>query len=482
MYKPVIGLEVHVQLKTKSKMFCGCSTEFGSEPNTNICPVCSGQPGVLPVANKKAIEFSLKTALALGCKINYYSIFARKNYFYPDLPKDYQITQYEEPFGYDGGVNIETKTIRVKRVHQEEDTGKLLHAIGSRELDYSLVDFNRCGIPLMEIVSEPDMFSPDEAYAYLSTLKTILQYLEISDCDMEKGSLRCDANVSVMKADATELGTKTEIKNMNSFKAVRDALDYEIKRQIQVLDGGGKIVQETRLWDDTRGLTGTMRSKEQAHDYRYFPEPDLPPFEFTKEYIEELRKTIPELPEALKQRFIKEFGLSNYDADVLTKDKFLAQYYEKALSFVNQSSGKILANWVTTELLGRLNSENLDIAKSPVTCENMAELIKLIENNTISGKIAKTVFVDMFTSGKTPGEIVKEKNLVQITDETEIKKIVEQVLAENQKAVDEYRAGKKQALGSLVGAVMKKTGGKANPQSVNKLLQELLAAFVDTDS
>ncbi|MBU2614984.1 MAG: Asp-tRNA(Asn)/Glu-tRNA(Gln) amidotransferase subunit GatB [Elusimicrobia bacterium] len=474
MYKPVIGLEVHVQLKTKSKMFCGCSTEFGSQPNTNICPVCSGQPGVLPVANKKAIEFSLKTALALGCKINYFSIFARKNYFYPDLPKDYQITQYEEPFGYDGFVEIGAKKIRVKRVHQEEDTGKLLHAIGSRELDYSLVDFNRCGIPLMEIVSEPDMYSPEEAYAYLSTLKTILQYLEISDCDMEKGSLRCDANVSVMKADADELGTKTEIKNMNSFKAVREALDYEIKRQIQVLQDGGKIVQETRLWDDTRGLTDTMRSKEQAHDYRYFPEPDLPPFEFSKQCIEELRKTIPELPEVRKQRFIKDFCLSVYDADVLTKDKPLAQYYEKALSFVNPSAGKILANWITTELLGRLNSENLNISQAPVSCENMAELVKLIENNTISGKIAKTVFAEMFTSGKMPSVIVKEKNLVQITDETEIKKIVEQVISENQKAADEYKAGKKQALGSLVGAVMKKTGGKANPHTVNKLLQELL--------
>ncbi|OGS27702.1 MAG: aspartyl/glutamyl-tRNA amidotransferase subunit B [Elusimicrobia bacterium RIFOXYB2_FULL_48_7] len=489
-YEPVIGLEVHVQLKTKSKMFCGCSTEFTLDPNVNICPVCTGQPGVLPVANRKAIELNLKTALALNCGINRHSIFARKNYFYPDLPKNYQITQYEVPFGYDGFLEIDIerespeaaakakKTIRIKRVHQEEDTGKLLHALGSRKLDYSLVDFNRSGVPLLEIVSEPDIANPDEAHAYLSALKSVLQYIEVSDCDMEKGSLRCDANVSIRKRGETELGTKTEIKNMNSFKSVRDALDYEIRRQVEVVGNGGKIVQETRLWDDKANITGSMRSKEQAHDYRYFPEPDLPPFEFDENLIDAIKKDIPELPEKLKQRLVEECQLSQYDAEVLTKEKPLARYFETALASMNPrtpNSPKLLANWINTELLGKLNSENKNVEQSPVSPENLGELVKLIETGAISGKIAKTVFADMMSTGRAPAAIIKEKGLVQISDENELKNVINDVIKENQKAADEYRAGKKQALGSLVGAVMKKTSGKANPQVVNKLLQEVLS-------
>ena len=483
VFQPVIGLEVHVQLKTKSKMFCGCSTEFGAPPNSNICPVCTGQPGVLPVPNKKAIEMAIKTALALNCKINNFSVFARKNYFYPDLPKNYQISQYEQPFAEDGSLEIETKdakkTIRIKRVHLEEDTGKLLHAIGSRELEYSLIDFNRSGVPLLEIVSQPDINSEEEAYIYLLTLKNILQYIDVSDCDMEKGSLRCDANVSVRYPDGP-LGTKTEIKNMNSFKAVKSALEYEIKRQIEILKENKKVVQETRLWDDKLGITQSMRSKEEAHDYRYFPEPDLVPIELDKKFLDEIKKTIPMLPAQRKEKFIKDYGLSEYDSKVLTSQKELADYFEKCLSILtpqyNTSSvAKPLSNWITTELLGKLNIENKDITQSPVSPENLANLIKLILDETISGKIAKSVFDEMFKTGKNPGDIVKEKNLLQITDEKEINKLVDSAIEENPKIVQEYLSGKTQAFGALIGYIMKKSSEKANPKLVNEILRKKLS-------
>ncbi|MFN3967156.1 MAG: Asp-tRNA(Asn)/Glu-tRNA(Gln) amidotransferase subunit GatB [Endomicrobiia bacterium] len=482
-YQPVIGLEIHIELNTKTKMFCGCSTSFGAPPNTNICPICTGQPGVLPVANKKAIEMTIKTALALNCKINSFCVFARKNYFYPDLPKNYQISQYEQPFAEHGFLEIEIKDkkkkIGIKRVHLEEDTGKLLHAIGSKELDYSLVDFNRSGVPLLEIVSEPDINSEEEAYIYLSTLKNILQYIDVSDCDMEKGSLRCDANVSVRYINGP-LGTKTEIKNMNSFKAVKSALEYEIKRQIELLKEGEKIVQETRLWDDKLGITQSMRSKEEAHDYRYFPEPDLVPIELDQNFIEEIKKTIPLLPIQRKEKFITEYGLSEYDSKVLTSQKELADYFEESLSILKQNYSidkvaKLLSNWITTELLGKLNAENKDISQSPVSPENLAKLIKLILDQTISSKIAKDVFDEMFKTGKNPEDIVREKNLLQITDEKEINNLVEKAIKENPKAVQEYLSGKKQAFGAIVGYIMKISKGRANPRLVNEFLQKKLS-------
>ncbi|OGS21175.1 MAG: aspartyl/glutamyl-tRNA amidotransferase subunit B [Elusimicrobia bacterium RIFOXYA2_FULL_39_19] len=485
IYKPIIGLEVHVQLKTKSKMFCSCPVEFGLAPNTNICPVCTGQPGTLPVVNKKAVELALKTALSLNCTISKNSVFARKNYFYPDLPKNYQISQYEEPVAVNGAITIElketgiNKKIGITRVHLEEDPGKLFHALGSRELDYSLVDYNRSGVPLIEIVSEPEIASAEEAYEYLSTLKKTLQYLDVSDCDMEKGSLRCDANISVMKTTDKQFGTRAEVKNMNSFKAVKEAINYEIARQINLLNEGGKIVQETRLWDERHEQTSSMRSKEEAHDYRYFPEPDLTPFIFTDDLLQSLQKEIPELPGKRKERFISEYKLSDYDSEVLVKEKPLADYFEKSLSYIKTESNlsaisKLLANWITTELLGKLNAENKTIEQSRVGPENMSALIGLIEKNTISGRTAKDVFNDMYLTGKKPTDIVKEKGLVQISDESEIIKVVEEAVRENPKAADEFKAGKKQALGAIMGAVMKKTSGKANPQIVNKLLQEIL--------
>jgi len=476
LYETIIGLEVHVQLKTRSKLFCGCSTEFGAEPNTHACPVCTGMPGVLPVVNRKAVEYAIKSALALNCEVASRSIFARKNYFYPDLPKNYQISQYEEPLAQNGyleiGADSGRKRVGITRINLEEDAGKLLHNIGSREIDGSLVDFNRCGVPLLEIVSSPDINSPEEAYSYLTTLKTLLKYLEVSDCDMEKGSLRCDANVSVRKAGEKELGVKAEVKNMNSFKAIQKALQHEVKRQISLLESGEKIVQETRLWDEKRESTYPMRSKEEAHDYRYFPEPDLVPLIVEKGWIEEIRNAIPELPDRRRERFLREYGLSEYDAGVLTAEKPLANYFEQVVKlYIN---AKAVTNWVTVELLGRLNAANIEIEESPVSPVQLAELLKLIDKGTISGKIAKTVFEEMFNTGKNPQLIIQEKKLVQITDEREIGKAVEEVLKENSGAVEEYRKGKEKALAHLVGQVMRKTEGKANPQLVNKILKERL--------
>jgi len=477
LYETIIGLEVHVQLGTKSKLFCACSTEFGAEPNTHTCPVCTGMPGVLPVVNRTAVEYAIKGAIALNCEVASCSIFARKNYFYPDLPKNYQISQYEEPLAENGyleiGTNSGRKRIGITRINLEEDAGKLLHSVGSREIDGSLVDFNRCGVPLLEIVSAPDIESPEEAYTYLTTLKSILKYLEVSDCDMEKGSLRCDANVSVRIAGEKKLGVKTEVKNMNSFKAIQKALQYEVKRQVKALEDGERIIQETRLWDEKSERTDPMRSKEEAHDYRYFPEPDLVPLIVDKEWMEKIRKTIPELPDKRRERFIREYGLSEYDAGVLTAEKALANYFEMVVKLYRNP--KAVTNWVMVELLGRLNAANKSIEESPVSPEQLAGLLGLIEKGTISGKIAKAVFDEMFNTGKSPQAIVEEKKLVQITDEKEIGRIVEDVLKENPDAVKEYRKGKEKALSHLVGQVMRKTQGKANPELVNRILKEKLA-------
>lgn len=476
-YEIVIGLEVHVQLKTRSKLFCGCSTAFGKPPNTNVCPVCSGMPGVLPVLNKRAVELALKTALALGCDIPPASIFARKNYFYPDLPKDYQISQYEHPLAENGFFKIETpsgkKQINLVRAHLEEDAGKLLHEIGSQQIDGSLVDFNRCGVPLLEIVSCPDIRSPQEAAVYLRTLKELLQYLEVSDCDMEKGSLRCDANISVRKK-GSQLGVKTEIKNMNSFKGVEKALTYEADRQIKALAEGEKIIQETRLYDSQRGITSSMRGKEESHDYRYFPEPDLVPLRIDAAWINQLKATLPEFPAVRKKRFTREYNLSEYDAGVLTSQKALADYYESGAKILPSDLAKPFANWVMGELLGHLNAAGKSIAQTPVPASHLAKLVLLIDRGTISGKIAKTVFEEMFVTGGDPQTIIKEKGLVQIVDEAEICKVIELVLKDNPASVEDYKKGKKKALGFLVGQVMKQTQGKANPSLVNKLLVSLL--------
>ncbi|OGS18587.1 MAG: aspartyl/glutamyl-tRNA amidotransferase subunit B [Elusimicrobia bacterium RIFOXYA2_FULL_50_26] len=480
-YEAVIGLEVHARLKTNSKIFCSCPSEFGAAPNLNICPVCTGQPGTLPVLNEKAVEYIVRTGLALGCAINRRSVFARKQYFYPDLPKNYQISQYELPVCGPGFVEIESengaKKIGVTRIHLEEDAGKLLHAIGARELDYSLADYNRTGVPLMEIVSDPDMHSPQDAFQYLSALKNILEYIGVCDCNMEEGKFRCDANVSIRPEGREKLGTKVELKNMNSLSGVRDAIAFEIERQTEALSSGGVIVQETRLWDTERGVTVSMRAKEEAHDYRYFPEPDLVPIDLDERRIEEISRGLPELPAARKVRFISKMGLSEYDAGVMTADKALADYYEAALRDVpaGVDAPKTVSNWISTELLGRLNAANKTIHESPVTPPALAGLITLITNATISGKMAKAVFDEMFSSGRPAGDIVKERGLVQISDEGAVEKLCDEAIAENPKAVAEFKSGKERALGSLVGAVMKKSSGRANPQLANKILKQKLS-------
>lgn len=488
IYEAVIGLEVHTHLKTSSKAFCSCSTEFASPPNTNICPVCTGQPGVLPALNERAVELIARSAFALGCRINRKSVFARKHYFYPDLPKNFQISQYELPVAEDGFLEIKPdekappKKIRIKRIHLEEDAGKLLHAVGSRELDHTLVDYNRTGIPLMEIVTEPDIASPEEAWHYLNALKSVLEYCEVSDCNMEEGKFRCDANVSVRPVGQKALGVKTELKNMNSTKGVRDALGYEIKRQTEVLSSGGLIFQETRLWDTAAQETRLMRTKEEANDYRYFPEPDLPPLELSEEFLAMVAKQVTELPSARRGRFVSEYGLSDYDAGILTAQKTLADYFEaaaRALADKKPETYKLLANWTMNELLGRFNADD---GKNYVKYEDLikpvslAEIVNLISSNTISGKAAKTVFEEAAgaSRGKSVADIIKEKNLVLITDEAAIKKYCQDAIMENPAAAGEYRAGKERAIGSLVGAVMKKSQGRANPSSVNAILKDLL--------
>jgi aspartyl-tRNA(Asn)/glutamyl-tRNA(Gln) amidotransferase subunit B len=483
VFEPVIGLEVHVQIKTNSKLFCACRADFGAEANSQVCPVCTGQPGVLPVLNKKAVEGIVKVGLALGCTINKDSFFARKQYFYPDLPKAYQISQSDRPFCENGIVTIKTdrgdKAVRVQRIHLEEDAGKLIHSIGSTELPYSLVDLNRSSIPLMEIVSHPDLATPDEAVAYLNILKSTIQYAGVSDCDMEKGSLRCDANISVKPVGDPKLGRRVEVKNMNSFRAVKDAIIYEIGRQIALIEEGGQVVQETRLWNEPKASTFSMRSKEDAHDYRYFPDPDLVPVNLSDEWIDAIRRDLPELPDARKARLVQELGLSDYDAGVLVSDQALVSYFESALGQFGQgeqrAAAKPLVNWITSELLGRLNADKKTISESPVTARAIAELVQLVTGNTLSGKMAKEVFAESYDGGGSPKEIVAKKGLAQVSDESELLKLVDEVIAENPKVVADFKGGKQVALSSLVGQLMKKTKGRANPQLANKLFQQKLA-------
>ncbi|MBD2870901.1 Asp-tRNA(Asn)/Glu-tRNA(Gln) amidotransferase subunit GatB [Paenibacillus arenilitoris] len=472
-YETVIGLEVHVELHTKSKIFCGCSTAFGAPPNTHTCPVCLGHPGVLPVLNRQAVEYAMKAAMALNCQIADISKFDRKNYFYPDSPKAYQISQYDQPIGEHGWIDIEvngeTKRIGITRLHLEEDAGKLTHVEGGYA---SLVDFNRVGTPLVEIVSEPDIRTPEEAKAYLEKLKAIMQYCDVSDVKMEEGSLRCDANISLRPYGQKEFGTRAELKNMNSFRGVQRGLEYEQFRQAEILDSGGEVVQETRRYDDAAGKSFPMRGKEEAHDYRYFPDPDLVRLHISEAWKESVRATIPELPDARKARYTAEYGLPSYDAEVITSSKKLADFFEESLSYTKDA--KAVSNWIMGDLLGYLNSNGLELTDVKITGQGLGEMIGLLEKGTISGKIAKTVFKAMLETGKLPKQIVEEQGLVQISDEGAIAAIVNQIVEANPQSVEDYRAGKEKAIGFLVGQIMKETKGKANPALVNKLLLERL--------
>lgn len=479
-YEAVIGLEVHTELQTKTKIFCSCRTSFGADPNTNVCPVCLGLPGVLPVLNKKVLEYAVRAGLALNCEISRFSKFDRKNYYYPDLPKNFQTSQFDLPICEHGYLDVEVegekRRIRITRAHMEEDAGKLVHhGTSITDSDYSLVDYNRTGTPLLEIVSEPDMRSAKEAVAYMEKMRAILQYVGISDCRMEEGSLRCDANVSVRPVGQKELGTKTEIKNINSFKGVERAIEYEAMRQAELLEDGGKVVQETRTWDEKEGVTKSMRTKEEANDYRYFPEPDLVPFTVSDEYIENIRKSLPELPDARKERYMKEFGLSSEDAVFMTNDKATADYFEAAVAA--GADPKACVNWLMGEFASQLSTEGIEIAKAPVSAENLAGLLKLISKGTISGKIAKKVFATMWKEGGNPEEIVKAQGLVQISDTAELSKLVDEVVGKNPKAVEDFKAGKKKAVGALVGQIMKATKGKANPRVINELLNKKLQSL-----
>ncbi|QTA83079.1 Aspartyl/glutamyl-tRNA(Asn/Gln) amidotransferase, subunit B [Desulfonema limicola] len=479
-FVPVIGLEVHAQLKTKTKIFCNCSTAFGAPPNTNVCPVCLGMPGVLPVLNKKVVEYALKMALATNCRINRESRFARKNYFYPDLPKGYQISQYELPITEKGYIDIDVsgqkKRIGITRIHMEEDAGKLIH---DPKRPLSMVDLNRTGVPLIEIVSEPDIRSPEEAGAYLRKLHSILRYLQICDGNMEEGSFRCDANVSIMPKGSDRFGTRAELKNLNSFKHVEKAIQYEIMRQQEIIEDGKEIIQETRLWNPDKGVSTSMRSKEEAHDYRYFPDPDLLPLIIDDQWINNIKASMPELPDAKEQRFIDKLGLPAYDAGVLTASRELADYFEECLKEFDDSKQvntwpKQVSNWVMGSLLGLLNAQGKTIEESPISAINLARLLKLIDKGTISGKIAKTVFEEMAETGKAPEQIVKEKGLVQVTDASAIEAVVDKIISENPEQAEEFRSGKTKIIGFFVGQVMRETKGKANPQIVNEILKKRL--------
>jgi aspartyl-tRNA(Asn)/glutamyl-tRNA(Gln) amidotransferase subunit B len=479
-YQSVIGLEVHAQLLTESKIFCGCSTRFGSEPNSNACPVCAGFPGVLPVLNKRVIEFAVRAGLAMHCDIARASRLARKNYFYPDLPKGYQISQYELPLCANGYLDLElaggtTKRVRLTRIHIEEDAGKTIHELRG---DASLVDLNRAGVPLLEIVSEPDLGSADEARVYLKTLRAILQYLGICDGNMEEGSLRCDANVSVRLKESAALGTKVEIKNLNSLKALEKAILYETQRQSETLDEGGTLLQETRLWDENRETTRSMRSKESAHDYRYFPDPDLPPIIMDDNWIAQIRATLPQLPDQRRARFMADYGLPSYDAELLTSRKDVADYFEAALRL--HPNSKALSHWIVGDLFRVLKERKLDeqftVSHWPVQPAQLAELVRLIDAGKISGKIAKTIFDSLLDSGRSPQQLVDEKGLEQVSDAGSIHRAVDDVLAAHAQQVADYRRGNQKIFGFLVGQVMKSTRGKANPQMVNEILKQKLAS------
>ena len=478
-YDVVIGLEVHAHLLSRSKMFCGCPTTFGAPPNSQTCPVCQGMPGVLPVVNRRAIEFGIRTALAFSCRVNAACRFARKHYYYPDMPKNFQISQYEEPLAEEGFLEIDlpdgsSRRIGIQRLHLEEDVGKLVHEGTLETAQASLVDFNRSGVPLMETVSKPEFRSSEEAATYLKAFRAILVYLGVCDGDMEKGSLRCDANVSLRPRGSAEFGTKVEIKNMNSFRNVQRALEFEVKRQTKALEAGERIVQETRLWDADHGYTRSMRSKEYAHDYRYFPEPDLVPLELDPAWIDEIRRGLPELPRARRQRFVTQCGLPAYDADVLTQSRARADYFEAAIR--SGATAKAASNWIMSELLRELpGDDERAIQDSPVTPEGLAGLLKLIEDGTISGKIAKDVFGKMLRTGDDAGTIVSREGLTQVADEGALAAVVAKVIAENPRAVEDWKKGKTAAAKALVGQVMKATSGKANPALANRLVEEKLS-------
>lgn len=472
-YEVVIGLEVHAELSTKSKIYCSCSTKFGGEVNTNICPICTGMPGVLPVLNKKVVEYAVKAGLATNCKIAQFSKQDRKNYFYPDLPKAYQTSQFDLPLCEGGSLEIEVdgakKTIGITRIHIEEDAGKLIH---DASLDGSLIDYNRCGIPLIEIVSEPDMRSAEEARAYVENLKAILEYLEVSDCKMQEGSLRADVNLSVRPKGQKEFGTRTEMKNLNSFRSIVRAIESETERQISEIEDGKKIVQETRRWDDDKGISYSMRSKEEAHDYRYFPEPDLAPIIVDDEWLNVIKSEIPELPHERKKRYIEELKLPEYDAQILTSSKMLADFFEETVN--KSSNSKAVSNWIMGDLMRRLKENNMEYDQIPFSPEQLAKMIQLIDKGTINGTIAKKVFEKMFETTKDPEVIVKEEGLEVVSDEGALLEIVKKVIESNPKSVSDFKDGKDKAVGFLVGQAMKQTKGKGNPQLLNKLINEEL--------
>lgn len=472
-YEVVIGLEVHAELSTKSKIYCSCTTEFGGEPNTHACPICIGMPGVLPVLNKKVVEYAVRTGLATNCHIAQFSKQDRKNYFYPDLPKAFQTSQYDIPICSSGHIDIEvegrTKRIGITRIHIEEDAGKLIH---DDQKSASLIDFNRCGVPLIEIVSEPDMRSAQEVIAYLESLKAILEYIDVCNCKMQEGSLRADVNLSVRPIGQKEFGTRTEMKNLNSFKAIVRAIEGETKRQIEAIEGGADVLQETRRWDDVKGISYSMRSKEEAHDYRFFPEPDLMPIVIDDKWKQEIEESLPELPEVRKKRYISEFGLPNYDASILTGSKVLADFFEEAVKkFENK---KAVANWIMGDLLRLLKEKEMEVEKIPFPAEYISKLVMLIDKGTISGTIAKKVFEKMFDQNRDPEIIVKEEGLEVLSDENTLVVVVKKVLQSNSPSVEDYRKGKQRAFGFLVGQVMKETKGKANPKIVNRILKEEL--------
>jgi aspartyl-tRNA(Asn)/glutamyl-tRNA(Gln) amidotransferase subunit B len=472
-YEMVIGLEIHTELSTKSKIYCSCTTEFGGEPNTHCCPICSGMPGVLPVLNKRVVEYAAKAGLAMNCSISDFSKQDRKNYFYPDLPKAYQVSQFDLPLCKTGHVDInvdgETRRIGITRIHMEEDAGKLMHDMWNKG---SLVDFNRCGVPLIEIVTEPDMRSSEEAKVFLETVKSILEYIDVSDCKMQEGSLRADVNLSIRPVGQEKLGTRTEMKNMNSFKAIIRAIESEYKRQIDVLESGGNIVQETRRWDDDAGVSYSMRSKEEAHDYRYFPEPDLAPIVVDSKWLNEIKDSLPELPESRKKKYVEDYELPVYDAQILTSSRHLADFFEEALK--DCGNPKHLSNWIMGDLLKELKDRELEIYELSFGPRHFAKLVNLVVSGRITVVIAREVFSDMFDSGKDPEDIVKEKGLEVVSDEGELKEIVIKIIKANPASVNDYKAGKKKAAGFIVGQVMKETKGKANPQMVNKLIIEEL--------